>query len=240
MPGPARRPIRRAASSRARVCTASLNWLVGIQPIDESPLDRAFAFDAFDQRAEEVREVAAHVALVDDAREAAGAGQDAEQRRLRQAHRRIAVVDEHNLVAGERELVAAAGADAVQRGQELQSRMRARILDRQPRFVGELAEVHLRAVRRSAQHHDVGAGAEDALLQRADDDGVDFGMLEAKALDRVGELDVDAEVVGIELELVVGREAGVFADVHRQRGDRAVEGQLPVVVAVGGGVKSDH
>ena len=110
--------------------------------------------------------------------------------------------------------------------------VRARVLDRQPRLVGELAEVHLPRVRRAAQHEDVGAGAEDALLQAGDDDGVDFGMLEADALDRVGELDVDAEVVGVELEPVVGRQAGVFLHVHRQRRDGAVEGQLPVAVPI--------
>ena len=62
-------------------------------------------------------------------------------------------------------------------------------------------------------------------------------MLEADALDGVGELDVDAEVVGVELQPVVGREAGVFLHVHRQRRDRAVEGQLPVLVAVRGRVE---
>ena len=41
---------------------------------------------------------------------------------------------------------------------------------------------------------------------------------------RVRQLDVDAEVVGIELELVVvGAKAGVFAHVHGQRGHGAVE-----------------
>src|SRR5690348_18172246 len=44
------------------------------------------------------------------------------------------------------------------------------ILHGQPCFVGELAEVHLPGVRRSAQHEDVRAGAEDALLQARDDD----------------------------------------------------------------------
>ena len=97
--------------------------------------------------------------------------------------------------------------------------VRARVFHRQPRLVGELAEVHLPRVRRAAQHEDVGAGAEDALLQAGDDDGVDFGMLEADALNRVGQLDVDAEIVGIELQPVVGREAGVFLHVHRQRRD---------------------
>ena len=75
----------------------------------------------------------------------------------------------------------------------------------EPRLVGELAEVHLEAVARRAEHEDVGAGAEDARLEAREDDGVHFGMLEADALQRVGELDVDAEIVGVELELVVVR-----------------------------------
>jgi hypothetical protein len=58
-----------------------------VDPIDESPFDRALAFHALDQRAETIGEVAPHVPLVDDAGEAAGAGQDTQQRRLRQAHR---------------------------------------------------------------------------------------------------------------------------------------------------------
>ena len=42
----------------------------------------------------------------------------------------------------------------------------------------------------------------DALLAAADDDRFHAGVLEAQALDRVRELDVDAEVVAVELELV--------------------------------------
>ena len=109
----------------------------------------------------------------------------------------------------------------------------ARVFHRQPRLVGELAEVHLPRVRRAAQHEDVGAGAEDALLQAGDDDGVDLGMLEAQPLDRVGELDVDAEVVRVQLQPVVGRQPGVLLHVHRQRRDGAVERQLPVAVLSG-------
>src|SRR6185436_15542620 len=37
-----------------------------------------------------------------------------------------------------------------------------------------------------------------------------------------------------------GRDALVFVDVERERGERAVEGQLPVVVAVGLGRETDH
>jgi hypothetical protein len=110
-------------------------------------------------------------------------------------HGGIRIVDQHDLVARERQLVSAARADAVQRGQELEAGVLARVLHAEARFVGELAEVHLPRMRGSAQHEDVRAGAEDALLEAGDDDGLYFGMLEAEALDRVGQLDVDAKVV---------------------------------------------
>ena len=64
--------------------------------------------------------------LSTSAREAAGAGQHAQQRHFGQRDGRGAVVDHDDLVAGQRHLVAAAGAGAVQRGQELQARMAAR------------------------------------------------------------------------------------------------------------------
>ena len=107
--------------------------------------------------------------------------------------------------------------------------VRAGVLHREARLVGELAEVDLPGVARAAQHEDVGAGAEDPLLEAGDDDGVHFRVLEADALDRVGQLDVDAEVVRVQLEPVVGPEAGVFLHVHRERRDRPVERELPVL-----------
>ena len=63
-------------------------------------------------------------------------------------------------------------------------------------------------------------------------------MLEANAVERVGKLDVDAEIVGIELELVAGLERCVFRDSQRQRRDRAIEGELPVSIGVGPHVKA--
>ena len=65
-------------------------------------------------------------------------------------------------------------------------------------------------------------------------------MLEADAVQRVGELDVDAQVVAVELELVARRERLVLGDVERERGDRALAGEFPVVVAVGLGLEGDH
>ena len=64
-------------------------------------------------------------------------------------------------------------------------------------------------------------------------------MLEAQPLHRVVELDVDAEVVGIELELVVAEPAGLV-DVHDQVGDVAVILDAPVPVARGVGLIVDQ
>ena len=65
-----------------------------------------------------------------------------------------------------------------------------------------------------------------------------LGMLEAQPLQRVGELDIDAEIVGIELELVALEQAAVLVDVHGQLGDVAVEAQLPMPIARGSVWKS--
>src|SRR5476649_1395462 len=64
-------------------------------------------------------------------------------------------------------------------------------------------------------------------------------MLEAQALDHVGQLDVDAQVVGIELQLVAGPEAAILVHVHGEVGDTAFERELPVLVAAGLGPEVD-
>ena len=163
--------------------------------VDQPPLDGLLALDAFDLRGEHVGEVAAHVALVDDPRQPAGAGQHREQRHLGQRHRRGAVVDEEDLVAGQRQLVAAAGGGAIDRGDHDLAALGGHLLDAVARLVGELAEADLVGVRCRGEHLDVRAGAEELVEPTGDDDGLDARMLEAQALQRVVQLDVDAEVV---------------------------------------------
>ena len=46
-------------------------------------------------------------------------------------------------------------------------------------------------------------------------------MLKTDALDSVSEFDIDAEVVGVELEFVAVGERLVFLNVHRQGGHSA-------------------
>ena len=76
------------------------------------------------------------------------------------------------------------------------------VLNRAARFIGELTEVNFESVRRSAEHVDIGAGAEDARLKTGDHDDLDFRVLEAQTLHGIGQFDVDAQVIGIEFELV--------------------------------------
>ena len=65
-------------------------------------------------------------------------------------------------------------------------------------------------------------------------------MLEAQPLHRVVQFDIDAEVVGIELQLVARREPAVFVDVHRESRDRPGEAQPPMPIRGRLGSKVDH
>ncbi len=207
--------------------------------VDETPGQSLLAAHAFAGGAKDVRKVVADVALVGQPCQTACPREHAEQRHLGQADGARAVVDQDDLVAGQRQLVAAAGARAVDGGQELQAFMLGRVLEAVAGLVGELAEVDLPGVARDAQHEDVGAGAEHALARARDDHGAHFGALEADAIDGVVELDVDAEVVRVELELVAGAQAGVLVEVGKQRRQRPVELELPVLVAGGLGLIVD-
>jgi hypothetical protein len=48
-------------------------------------------------------------------------------------------------------------------------------------------------------------------------------MLEAQPLHRVGEFNIDAEVVGIQLELITFEQPAILVDVHGQRRDIAFD-----------------
>src|SRR6185503_19942416 len=93
-------------------------------------------------------------------------------------------------------------------------------------------EVDLPGMRRHPEHEDVGARAEDSLDGARHDHAAHLGMLETDSLQRIGELDVDAEIVGIELELVAWTNPAVFVDPHRERREGAVERELPVRIAL--------
>jgi len=56
-------------------------------------------------------------------------------------------------------------------------------------------------------------------------------VLEPEPLHRVVQLDVHAEVVGVELQLVAVPQPRVLVDVHGERGHRALAAKPPVPVA---------
>ncbi|MNN10352.1 hypothetical protein D3C81_1232740 [compost metagenome] len=179
------------------------------------------------------------MALVGHTGQAAGARQHAQQRHFRQAHRGGAVVHQQDFVAGQRQFIAAAGAGAVDRCQELQAAVLRRVFDAVAGLVGELAEVDLPRMAADAEHEDIGARAEHLVLAAGDDHGAHFGVFEADAVERIVQFDIDAKVVAVQLELVAGTQAGVLVDIHCQRGDRAFELQLQVLVLGGGGLVLD-
>jgi hypothetical protein len=111
--------------------------------------------------------------------------------------------------------------------------MRARILDREARLVGEFAEIDLVRVRGAGERTDVGAGAEYVLLGRADHHRAHLRVLEAQPGHRVGQFDVDPEIIGIELQLGPREEPSGGIDIEGQRRDGTVERQPPMAVAGG-------
>ncbi len=94
-------------------------------------------------------------------------------------------------------------------------------------------------VGRARKHANVGAGAEHAVLARADHDDLHLRMLETQPLHGVSQFDVDTEVVGIELELVTFEQAAILVDIHGQRRGVALDRELPMPVARRVGLKID-
>ena len=223
---------RSEASARARARAGGLLVELGAggDGVDQAPLHGLGAPDALGAGGEHVGQVAPDVALVDDPGEPAGAGQHAEKRNLRERHRRRPVVDQQDVVTGQGQLVAAAGGGAVDGRHPDLLRGGGGVLDGVAGLVGELAEVHLVVVGGPGQHLDVGAGAEHLVEPAADHHRPDLGMLEAEALDDVVEFDVDAEVVGVQLELVALVQAAVGVDLHRQARQGRLDRQPPVTV----------
>src|SRR6516164_357149 len=87
-------------------------------------------------------------------------------------------------------------------------------------------------VARSSEHADIGAGGEYPRFSRAYHQRAHLRMLEAQPLERIGELDVDAEIVALE-------QPRFLVDIHDQRGHFAINLELPMVIASGLGLKID-
>src|SRR5471032_2206704 len=111
--------------------------------IDQTPLLRALAAHPFNNGAEDIGAVVADLAFIGYTSETAGAGQHTQQRHFGQRDGRRAVVDQIDFIARERHFISAAGARAVDRCEEFDTRVARRIFYTVARLVGELAEVDL-------------------------------------------------------------------------------------------------
>src|SRR5207247_3777690 len=104
---------------------------------------RTPSLHALGRRREAVGAVAPDLPLVDEAREPAGAGKHAEERHLGERDRRRTVVDEQDLVAGERQLVAAARGRPVERGERPDAGLGAHLLEVEAGLVVNLQKLTL-------------------------------------------------------------------------------------------------
>ena len=85
---------------------------------------------------------------------------------------------------------------------------------------------------RGAQHVDICARTKDARFETGNDDCPDLWVLETKPLNRICEFDIDAEIVGVELQFIALTERHVFLNIHCQRRDRASHVEFPVFVLI--------
>jgi hypothetical protein len=108
--------------------------------------------------------------------------------------------------------------------------MRARILDPISGFVRKLAKVHLPGMRGRTQHVNICAGTKNAVLCAGDDDRSNFRVLEPNSLQRIMQLDVHTEIVGIQFQLVTRPNPPVLAYIDQQGRYWTVNGESPVPV----------
>ena len=73
-----------------------------------------------------------------------------------------------------------------------------------------LQKLTFHGVGRKSQHVDIGAGAENAVLGAGDHDRADFRMLEPNSLQGIVQLDIHAQVVGIQLQFIAGTQTRLF------------------------------
>ena len=209
------------------------------EAVHQTPFQRAAAPDPLGEGGEHVGAVPPHPAFVEDPGQPAGSREHSEQGHLRQRDGRAAIVREEDLVAGQREFVAAPGGDTGKSGKVLLAAPPACVFDGESGLVRELAEVHLEPVGRARQHEDVGPGGEHPVEPAPDHHRPDFRVLEPQPFHGVREFDVHPQVVAVELERVPGPDAAGLVHPKRQPANVALGLETPVPVARRMGLEAD-
>ena len=208
--------------------------------VDQPPSHRPLAAHTFFGGAENIGQVAAHPAFIDQTGKPTGSRQHRQERDLGQRNRRAAIVDKKDVIGRQGQFVAATGCCTIHRAKVSLPRFGTRFLDAIAGLVGELAEVDLMPMASPAQHTDVGAGTKDPFLAGADNHHGDLRMLEAQPLHRIGQLDMDPKIVGVELQLITCEQAAFLRDVEGQVGTVSVYPDTPVAIAAWIGAKIDR
>ena len=144
------------------------------------------------------------------------------------------------MVAGQRQLVSAAGTGTAHGGNIFLPGIGLSGLHGVSRFIGEFAEIHLVGMFSARQHPDIGAGAEDALFPRRKNDDTHLRMFKTHSLDDVGKFDVDAEIIGVEFQFVSVEQPTRLVNIHHHAGHVAFIGHAPVTIARRLGLEFDH
>ena len=105
--------------------------------------DSALTAHTLDAGAKHIRVVMANMALIGDAGQPAGTRQHTQQRDFRQGHTAGAVVNQHDVVAGQGQFITTASTRAIDSGQKFQSAMSAAVFQTVACFVGEFTKIHL-------------------------------------------------------------------------------------------------
>ena len=83
-------------------------------------------------------------------------------------------------------------------------------------------------MRRRSQHVYIGARTEHPFLAARQNYTCNLGMLKSNSLQRVVQFDIDAKIIGIQLQLVARLQPAVFVNIHGQRRDAVIDIQSPV------------
>ena len=125
--------------------------------VDQAPVHRFLAAHTFHAGTKNIGQIVAHMAFVGDAGQATRARQHTQQRHFGQRHAGGAVIDQHNLIAGQRQLVAAAGTCAVHSRDKFQTTVATAVFYAVAGFIGEFTKIHFPSVAGQTQHENIGA-----------------------------------------------------------------------------------
>ena len=145
------------AKASARSFTASSKRLRATKASTSFHSMAPLSLDAFDERREHVRAIAAHHPFVDETREPPRSREHRQKRRLGKRHCSVAIVHQQDFIGGECQLVASARRDAIQRGEIFLTALLARLFHAEPGLVRVLTEIDFEVVGRAREHIDVGA-----------------------------------------------------------------------------------